>query len=89
MLKIRSRTPVLCADSDRVVFFVHKERIAKLIADGTLKQHDNYLRISGGCVSDVRPGSFGIRRQHVPVGREYGLSGGVVFSHHNLHERTR
>lgn len=83
---------VLRADSDRVVFFAHRERATQLLADGAVKVEGNFLRLSGARVAqtDARPGSFGIRRQHMPVGREYGLSAGVVFSHQeNLHDGFR
>jgi hypothetical protein len=35
----------------------------------------------------ARPGSFGIQREHFPVGKNYGLSGGIVFDHKNTYDR--
>jgi hypothetical protein len=43
--------------------------------------HDHKLK------SDARPGSFGIHREHLPVGQTYGLSAGVVFSHKATYDR--
>ncbi|MCU1326669.1 MAG: hypothetical protein JWN34_2039, partial [Bryobacterales bacterium] len=38
---------------------------------------------------NVRPGSFSIRREHFEVGKDYGLSGGMVFSHQpELYDRV-
>jgi hypothetical protein len=45
-------------------------------------------RIAGARVtlSDAHVGSFGIQREHKPVGRECGLSGGVIYSHRQTWE---
>jgi hypothetical protein len=93
---IRKRVAVLAVDCNRVVYDLHRERVQPMLAAGLVRVESLN---AGGAVAVVRmtaqavplsfrPGSYGINRQHVPVGNQYGLSGGVVFSHRRTHERA-
>jgi hypothetical protein len=92
------RVSVLSHDCARVVCFIHWDRIQVMIDQGVVKaegknkagqvnsvrlMQDHKLRC------DARPGSFSIRREHFEIGKDYGLSGGMVFSHQpNLYDRV-
>lgn len=95
MLTIPRRTRLCDGSGQRYLRTLHREEAQALsltgviVVDETAGARILSFRLSGLRLptTDARPGSFGIRREHVPVGREYGLSGGVVFSHaSNLHE---
>lgn len=87
-MKIRRRVPVFAADGGRIVFDSHREESLSLLEQGCVVVGESAgdtvisLRLTGITLrSAVRPGSFGIRREHVETNHQYGLSGGIVFSH--------
>lgn len=86
MSKIRSRTPVMSAESDRILFYAHREHALRLLQEGTVRIDGESMRIAGSAKTSLRAGSFGVHREHVPVNQQYGLSGGVVFSHKQTYE---
>lgn len=91
MKNLKSRVAVMAPDADRVVFFAPRWRAEAMLASGCAIGADgNAVRIvAGRHAIHIRPGSFGVHRQHVPVGsNQYGLSGGVVFSHCQTYERV-
>jgi DNA-binding PadR family transcriptional regulator len=96
MLKIRSRVAVFAVDSDRIVYFLHRERVAGLISarrvrieekDATRSVKSVRLTDSGArLLENARPGSFGVHREHVAPGIK-GVAG-VVFSHKRTYEKA-
>jgi hypothetical protein len=93
---IRKRVVLLAADSDRVVCDLHREMAEYQLQAGLVTVHAtnrhgavSVVRLTGNLASNTaRPGSYGVTSVHHPVGRDYGLSGGVVFSHHSqLYDR--
>jgi hypothetical protein len=87
-LQIARRVAVYQADSERCSDWLPALEIRRLLDAGVVKVRDSAVcgviaveRVAGAKVEvDARPGSFGVRREHLPTGNRYGLSGGVVFS---------
>lgn len=97
MLTIPRRTRLSDGTGQRYLRTLHREEAQSLLrahviaVDETAGARIVSFRLSGVRVpTDIRPGSFGIRREHVPVGRQFGLSGGIIFSHQrNLHDEAQ
>ncbi len=88
MPKISRRCRLSDSTGVRFLRYLHREEAESLQRAKAIEAEE----MRGGAVvsfrltpvrlnTNVRPGSFGIAREHVPVGRSYGLSGGIIFSH--------
>jgi len=97
MLQIQRRTRLCDGTGQRYLRTLHREEARALQLSGAIEVDEVSgwrivsFRLTGLTLAptDIRRGSFGINRKHVPVGREYGLSGGVVYSHQrSLHDET-
>ena len=93
-MNIKRRVAVLAVDSERVVCDLHRERVALDLAAGIIVINEivagvlvSVRQTTKLATSEARPGSYGVNRQHLPVGKGYGLSGGVVFSPKRTWER--
>lgn len=81
-----------CARPDYIsAHQAQRQYIAGLVVISDISERSGVVsveRIAGvRAPNDAKPGSFGIHREHVPVGNQYGLSGGLVFSHKRTYER--
>jgi hypothetical protein len=93
-LCFKDKVLVYEAQGDRVSGWIKHTAAARRIYEGSAvvcarDRADTVIAIRAVIVAkqakdlqSVRPGSFGIHRQHVESG-EYSLNGGVVFSHKN------
>lgn len=95
MLKISRRCRLSDSTGVRFLRHLHREEAAELqlkgaiVADETRAGAIISFRLTAVRIStSIQPGSFGIHREHVSVGQQYGLSGGIVFSHKNTYERS-
>jgi hypothetical protein len=91
-MNFRAKVLVLASDCDRIVFEAHADEIKTLFARKACKieskdkaGHIAVVKLLATARTiETRPGSFGILQRHVPVGNQYGLSGGIIFEHHGI-----
>jgi hypothetical protein len=96
MPKIAKRVAVFAADSDRIVFDLHRERVLVMLEAKRVKiegkcagKHVKSVRLTdtgARLLENARPGSFGVHREHVAPGIK-GVAG-VVFSHKRTYEKA-
>ncbi len=93
MLKISRTTRLSNATGLYFLRDIHREEAERLLAGGLIEADEtrgqrvvSFRLTSKRAPISVQVGSFGVNRLHVPVGSQYGLSGGIVFSHRNTYE---
>ena len=90
MVKIKRRTRLSDHAGVRLLRHLHREEAATLVSLGVIAAEETArgeivsFRLKQGArvpLDSIRAGSFSVHREHFPVGADYGLSAGVVFSH--------
>jgi hypothetical protein len=96
MLKIGRRTRLSNAAGVYFIRHLSRAEAIRLHNDGVIAPDEtcgaeviSFRLTETPAIISVQVGSFGIHRTHVPVNQQYGLSGGVVFSHKPTYDSLR
>ena len=91
-MKIKRRSVLIDSTGSHFVAYLHRERAATQLASGEIIADEMRngeiwsFRLAGLAPLSIRAGSFGVRRERIPVNHQYGLSGGIVFSPNKTYE---
>lgn len=93
-MNIRRRVAVLSDHSDRIVCFMHSERITALLRVGKVEivpEDGDVVRTvrvvtAKGALEDARAGSYGIHRERIAPGPTGNA--GIVFAHKSTQEKA-
>lgn len=96
MLKISWRARLSNSTGAYFIRDLHRAEAVRLLAAGAITPDEiRGQTIVSFCMVesyrapfDVQVGSFGIHEEHAPVNSQYGLSGGIIYSHQNTWEEV-
>lgn len=92
MLKISRRSRLSDAAGVRFICHLHRNEAETRVAQGAIVPDEtrgeeivSFRLTTFKAITPIRPGSFGVNRTRFPVNQQYGLSGGIVFSHRDTY----